>query len=102
MHTCMHMLAHNFTQARAHARARTHKHRFGEITPRNDIERTVVILAMLVGGAFYAYVVGSFTMLMQKADPLQEEVMRPCIEAVQAWMHVFCRCGCSWTKLQLT
>ena len=40
----------------------------GDILPTSDAERAYAMLAMIVGGAFYGYIVGSFTSMVSELD----------------------------------
>merc|ERR1712113_72565 len=41
---------------------------YGDITPTSDIERGYSMLAMVVGGAFYGYIVGCVTSVISDMD----------------------------------
>jgi hypothetical protein len=41
---------------------------YGDITPTSDVERGYSMMAMVVGGAFYGYIIGSVTSVISEMD----------------------------------
>ena len=41
---------------------------YGDITPQSDLERFFTIVAMVVGGGFYGYIIGSITSMVASFD----------------------------------
>jgi len=58
---------------------------FGDITPETDGERIYCILAMVVGGSFYGYVIGMFASLVSTKDANLRNYNER-IALVQAWL----------------
>jgi CRP-like cAMP-binding protein len=46
---------------------------YGDLTPKTDEERGYIIVVMLLGGAVYAYAVGSVCSIVANMDPLKNE-----------------------------
>jgi hypothetical protein len=47
---------------------------YGDITPSNDLERVVTMVCMVIGGLFYAYMVGNITVMVQQFNPMKSSV----------------------------
>jgi CRP-like cAMP-binding protein len=58
---------------------------YGDITPSSDGERAYTILAMVVGGGFYGYVVGTITSMVSNAD-LNASAYYDRMELIHAWL----------------
>lgn len=58
---------------------------YGDITPSSDGERAFVTVSMVVGGAFYGYVVGAITSLVQNSD-INLSAYYDRMDHLQAWM----------------
>lgn len=59
---------------------------YGDITPVTDLERAYAVLAMVVGGCFYAYVVGSVSSIITAGD-INSSAYQERIGLVQAWLN---------------
>lgn len=51
---------------------------YGDVTPKSDVERGVVVFVMLAGATFYAYAVGNMCSIIQSMDQLRTEFHREC------------------------
>merc|ERR1739848_726547 len=58
---------------------------YGDITPKSDGERAYAMLAMVVGGAFYGYIVGSVTSIISDTD-LNTRAYFEQMDLVQSWV----------------
>lgn len=58
---------------------------YGDITPSSDAERVYTTISMVVGGAFYGYVVGSITSLVQYSD-LNTSAYYDRMDLIHAWL----------------
>jgi len=61
---------------------------YGDIVPRTTAERWCVMLAMIVSGAFYGYVIGSTVSLIHQAN-LNQEGYAEKMENVHAWLEFY-------------
>merc|ERR1712061_321359 len=59
---------------------------YGDITPGSDSERLYTIVAMIVGGGFYGYVVGSITSVISTSDANAQAYQQQ-MDLVQAWIE---------------
>ncbi|DBA74007.1 hypothetical protein WJX77_011223 [Trebouxia sp. C0004] len=61
---------------------------FGDILPRSDAERAIMLFAQIMGVLFFGILLGSITSLLQRASKeLQEaEMFREKMSSVQTWM----------------
>jgi CRP-like cAMP-binding protein len=53
---------------------------YGDVTPKTDVERGVVIVIMLLGATFYAYAVGNICSIVQNMDKVRNEFKQDCDE----------------------
>merc|ERR1712232_210852 len=58
---------------------------YGDITPSSDAERAYTMLAMVVGGSFYGYIVGTITSMVSIND-LNSSAYWERMDLIQAWM----------------
>lgn len=58
---------------------------YGDITPDSDGERAYTIVAMVVGGGFYGYVVGSITSMVANSD-LNATAYYERMDLIHAWL----------------
>lgn len=59
---------------------------YGDICPTSDGERVYTILAMVVGGGFYGYVVGSICSMVASSD-LNSSAFYDRMELIHAWVN---------------
>jgi len=58
---------------------------YGDFLPMSDQERLYAMLAMVIGSAFYGYIIGCITSLITDAD-IDKRVFNERMEVVQAWL----------------
>lgn len=58
---------------------------YGDITPTSDGERLYTIVAMVIGGAFYGYIVGSITTIVANND-LNSSAYYDRMDLIHAWL----------------
>jgi len=58
---------------------------YGDITPKTDAERAYAMMAMMVGGSLYGYVIGCVTSIVTETD-LNANAFRERMERFQAWL----------------
>lgn len=58
---------------------------YGDILPTSDIERGYAMLAMIVGGAFYGYIVGCVTSIVSDMD-LNSRAFYDRMDLIQSWL----------------
>merc|ERR1712048_1276489 len=58
---------------------------YGDIIPTSDQERAYAILAMVVGGSFYGYIVGTITSVVAQND-LNSSTYYDRMDLIQAWL----------------
>lgn len=58
---------------------------YGDMTPQTDGERGYSIFAMVIGGAFYGYVVGALTSLVSSSD-LNSSAYWDRMDLIEAWL----------------
>merc|ERR1719487_2491084 len=58
---------------------------YGDIIPSSDLERGYTTLAMVVGGAFYGYIVGSITTIVANND-LNSSAYYDRMDLIHAWL----------------
>merc|ERR1712048_1122497 len=58
---------------------------YGDITPGTDWERVYTIFAMIVGGGFYGYVIGSITSIISGLDANMVAHQQR-LDLIQAWI----------------
>jgi hypothetical protein len=58
---------------------------YGDITPTSDSERFYAMFAMVVGGAFYGYIIGSVTSIVSDRD-LNKRAFYSRMDLVQSWL----------------
>eukprot|EP00947_MAST-08B_sp_MAST-8B-sp1_P001044 g1044.t1 len=58
---------------------------YGDISPKSDGERVYAILAMIVGGGYFGYIIASMASLVQKIDANQQHY-RDKMEKVKSYM----------------
>merc|ERR1719487_1116590 len=58
---------------------------YGDIIPSSDLERGYTTLAMVVGGAFYGYIVGSITSIVANND-LNASAYYDRMDLIHAWL----------------
>jgi len=71
---------------------------YGDIVPGTDAERGYAMLAMVVGGSFYGYVIGSMVSLIHQVN-LNQEGYAEKMENVRAWLEFYKFPKC--TRLQV-
>jgi len=59
---------------------------YGDITPKSDTERIYAIFAMIIGGGFYGYVVGSITSVISTSDANAQKYNEQ-MDLIQAWIE---------------
>jgi len=59
---------------------------YGDIIPASDGERAFAMVAMVVGGSFYGYVIGSICSIVAKQD-LNRAKFEERMDEVQAWLE---------------
>jgi len=59
---------------------------FGDITPQNDMERGITMIAMIVGGMYYSYVVASMTAIVGAEDATKNQ-QKECLDVVHGWLN---------------
>eukprot|EP00931_Biecheleriopsis_adriatica_P079865 TRINITY_DN53205_c0_g1_i1.p1 TRINITY_DN53205_c0_g1~~TRINITY_DN53205_c0_g1_i1.p1 ORF type:complete len:696 (+),score=137.44 TRINITY_DN53205_c0_g1_i1:57-2144(+) len=59
---------------------------YGDITPTTDDERMYAMVAMVVGGAFYGYVVGNVSLIVANRD-LNRQAFKDKMNLVNAWLE---------------
>lgn len=59
---------------------------YGDITPDSNGERIYAMLAMVVGGSFYGYIIGSISLLVSTND-LNTRAFCEKMDLVQAWLE---------------
>jgi hypothetical protein len=59
---------------------------YGDISPSSDAERAYTILAMVIGGGFYGYVVGSISSLVSNSD-LNASAYYDRLDLIHAWLE---------------
>jgi len=59
---------------------------YGDITPTTDTERAYAILAMVIGGSFYGYVVGSISAIIANHD-LNANAYYEKMDLIMAWLQ---------------
>ena len=60
---------------------------YGDICPESNEERGLAIFAMMVGGAFYGYVVANISSIVTQADA-NEQAHYGRMKTVHAYMHL--------------
>jgi hypothetical protein len=58
---------------------------YGDIIPQTDSERLYAMLAMIIGSAFYGYIIGCITSVITDAD-IDKRTFNERMEVVQAWL----------------
>eukprot|EP00929_Paragymnodinium_shiwhaense_P030121 TRINITY_DN17120_c0_g1_i1.p1 TRINITY_DN17120_c0_g1~~TRINITY_DN17120_c0_g1_i1.p1 ORF type:complete len:976 (-),score=197.78 TRINITY_DN17120_c0_g1_i1:235-3162(-) len=58
---------------------------YGDVTPETDIERLYCMFAMIAGGCFYAFVVGSISSIITDSD-LHERAYSERMALIQSWL----------------
>jgi len=58
---------------------------YGDITPKTDSERAYAMVAMIIGGALYGYVIGSVTSIVTDMD-LNARAFHERMELIQSWL----------------
>ncbi|CAJ1332920.1 unnamed protein product [Effrenium voratum] len=58
---------------------------YGDITPQNDDERIFTMLSMMVGGAFYGYVVGNISVILASRD-VNRQAHKQRLHLIYAWL----------------
>jgi len=58
---------------------------YGDIIPQTDWERLFIVMAMIVGGCSYGYMVGSITSMVTSSD-LNTSAYRQRMELINAWL----------------
>ncbi|CAE6964183.1 Kcnh2, partial [Symbiodinium sp. KB8] len=58
---------------------------YGDILPTTDDERIFTMLAMIVGGAFYGYVVGNISVILASND-VNWRAQKERLELIEAWL----------------
>jgi len=58
---------------------------YGDITPTSDAERGYAMLAMIIGGAFYGYIVGCVTSIVSDMD-LNARAFYDRMDLIQSWL----------------
>lgn len=58
---------------------------YGDILPTTDVERVYSMFAMVVGGAFYGYIIGSVTSIVSDMD-LNARAVTKRMDLVQCWL----------------
>eukprot|EP00930_Biecheleria_cincta_P028922 TRINITY_DN2012_c1_g3_i1.p1 TRINITY_DN2012_c1_g3~~TRINITY_DN2012_c1_g3_i1.p1 ORF type:complete len:720 (+),score=153.92 TRINITY_DN2012_c1_g3_i1:47-2161(+) len=58
---------------------------YGDIIPKTDSERMYAMLAMMIGSAFYGYIIGCITSVITDAD-IERRTFNERMEVVQAWL----------------
>lgn len=58
---------------------------YGDIIPSTDSERMYAMLAMIIGSAFYGYIIGCITSVITDAD-IDKRTFNERMEVVQAWL----------------
>ncbi|CAJ1437123.1 unnamed protein product [Effrenium voratum] len=58
---------------------------YGDIVPRSDDERVFTMLAMILGGAFYGYVVGNISVILASND-VNWRAKKERLEVIDAWL----------------
>ena len=59
---------------------------YGDMVPKSDAERAYTIVAMVIGGLFYGYVVGSITAIVSSSD-LNSSAYYERMELIQEWLE---------------
>merc|ERR1719272_1695034 len=59
---------------------------YGDIVPTTDGERLFATLSMMVGGAFYGYVVGAINSMVSNSD-LNSSAFHGRMDLIYAWMN---------------
>ncbi|CAJ1437121.1 unnamed protein product [Effrenium voratum] len=58
---------------------------YGDIIPQNDDERIFTMLSMMVGGAFYGYVVGNISVILASRD-VNRQAHKQRLHLIYAWL----------------
>lgn len=59
---------------------------YGDITPQNDDEKMFTMFSMIVGGAFYGYVVGNISVILASRD-VNRQAHKQRLHLIHAWLH---------------
>jgi hypothetical protein len=59
---------------------------YGDVTPVNDRERVLAMVAMIIGGSTFGYIVGNVTVIMEGVD-LQSRALRERMDTVTGYMR---------------
>merc|ERR1719502_39380 len=58
---------------------------YGDVAMKTDEERLFAVAAMICGGAFYGYVIGSITALVAQSD-MNRRAFKERMDLVMAWL----------------
>eukprot|EP00928_Gymnodinium_smaydae_P099194 TRINITY_DN9397_c0_g4_i1.p1 TRINITY_DN9397_c0_g4~~TRINITY_DN9397_c0_g4_i1.p1 ORF type:complete len:745 (+),score=88.97 TRINITY_DN9397_c0_g4_i1:61-2235(+) len=58
---------------------------YGDLVPKSDSERIYAMLAMIVGGSFYGYIIGSITSVVTDMD-IDARTFSERMDVVEAWL----------------
>ncbi|CAK9035264.1 Potassium voltage-gated channel subfamily H member 6 (Ether-a-go-go-related gene potassium channel) (ERG) (Eag-related protein) (Ether-a-go-go-related protein) (Voltage-gated potassium channel subunit Kv11.2) [Durusdinium trenchii] len=58
---------------------------YGDITPQNDDEKMFTMFSMIVGGAFYGYVVGNISVILASRD-VNRQAHKQRLHLINAWL----------------
>eukprot|EP00927_Polykrikos_kofoidii_P086717 TRINITY_DN9806_c0_g1_i2.p1 TRINITY_DN9806_c0_g1~~TRINITY_DN9806_c0_g1_i2.p1 ORF type:complete len:897 (+),score=132.66 TRINITY_DN9806_c0_g1_i2:57-2693(+) len=59
---------------------------YGDLTPNSNTERVIAMAAMIIGGSYYCYVIGSFTSFVSKKE-VQSRNYHERMDNVNAWLN---------------
>eukprot|EP00438_Fugacium_kawagutii_P028278 Skav229514 [mRNA] locus=scaffold842:138804:148943:- [translate_table: standard] len=59
---------------------------YGDITPQNDDEKMFTMFSMIIGGAFYGYVVGNISVILASRD-VNRQAHKQRLHLIHAWLH---------------
>eukprot|EP00439_Symbiodinium_sp_Y106_P058602 s2515_g8.t1 len=58
---------------------------YGDITPQDDEERVFTMFAMIIGGAFYGYVIGNISVILASRD-VNRQAHKERLRLIHAWL----------------